>query len=85
MNEVRQGEVRGSQVGTHDNEEVTPFGDLRFEEFRISDGLLGRMDRAGANDDENPIIVSGQNSSGIVSSGSDGLLGDWRGDDLVTK
>jgi len=79
------GGARGSQVGTHDNEEVAPFGNLRFEEFRISDGLLGRMDRAGANDDENPIIVSGQNSSGIVAGRSDGLLREGGRDDLVTK
>lgn len=57
--EQNRGEVRGSQVGTHDNEEVTPFGNLGLEEFRVSDGLFRRMDRAGANDDENPIVVPG--------------------------
>ena len=38
------GEAIGSQVGTHDDEEVAPFGNLRFEELRVSDGLLRRMD-----------------------------------------
>jgi len=73
------------KVGTHDDEEITPFWYLRFEELRVSDGLLWRMDRAGANDDEDPIIVSGQNSSGVVAGRSDSLLGGGRGDDLVTK
>ena len=43
------------------------------------------MDRAGANDNENSIIVSSQNPSRIVAGGSDGLLGDRSGDDLMAK
>ena len=43
------------------------------------------MDRAGANDNEDSIIVSSQNSSRIVAGRSDGLLGDRSGDDLMAK
>jgi len=73
------------KVGPHDDEEISPFGDLGLEEFSIIDRLLRRVDRAGANDDEKSIIVSGQNSSGIVTSGGDGLLGGSSGDDLVAQ
>lgn len=33
-----------SQVGPHDNEEVSPFWDLGFEELSVGDGLLRRVD-----------------------------------------
>jgi len=78
-------EVIDSQVGPHDNEKVTPFRDLGLKKFGVGDSLLGRMDRAGANDNNKSIIVSGQNSSGIVASGGDGLLRDGRGDNLMAK
>jgi hypothetical protein len=73
------------KVGPHDDEEVTPFGDLGFEELSIIDRLLRRVDRAGANDDDKSIVVSGQNSSGIVTSGGDGLLGGSTRHDLVAQ
>ena len=43
------------------------------------------MDRAGANDNEDSIIVSSQNPSRIVAGRSNGLLGDRSGDDLMAK
>lgn len=73
------------EVCPHDDEEVAPFGDLGFEKLGIGDGLLGRMDRAGANDNENPIIVACQNSSSSVAGRSDGLLGDRGGNDLMAE
>lgn len=85
VNQTKRGEALGSQVGTHNDLEVTPLGNLGCEEFGISNGLLGRVDRAGANDDENSIIVPGQDSSAIVASGSDGLLRGGRRNDLVAK
>lgn len=81
----KRGKGVDSQVGTHDDKEVSPFWDLVFEEVGISDGLLRRMDRAGADDHEDSIIVSGQNPSGIVTGGSDGLLRGRRRYDLVAK
>ena len=43
------------------------------------------MNGAGANDNENSIIAAGQNSSGIVASGSNGLLSDGRRNYLVAE
>jgi len=74
-----------SQVSPHDDEEITPFGDLRFEELSVIDGLLRRMDGTGANDDNKSVVISGQDSSTIVASGGNGLLGGRRRDDLVTE
>jgi len=74
-----------SQVSPHDNEEVAPFRHLRLEEFGVSDGLFRRVNRAGANDNNKSVIVSGQDSSAIVASGSDSLLGGRRGDDFMAK
>jgi hypothetical protein len=85
MNQTKRGKSVGLQVGTHNDLEVTPLGNLGCEEFGVSNGLLGRVDRAGANDDENSIIVPGQNSSAVVASGSNGLLRGGRRDDLVAK
>jgi len=85
VNGTKQGEGISSQVGTHDDEEVVPFWNLGFEELGVSDGLLGRMNRAGANDDQDPVIVSGQNPCGIVAGRSDGLLRRGGRNDLVTK
>jgi len=73
------------KVSPHNDEEVTPFGDLGLEEFSVIDRLLRRVDRAGANDNEKSIIVSGQNSSGIVASRGDGLLRGSSRDDLVAQ
>ena len=55
---TKEGEAIGVQIGPHDNEKVPPFWDLRFEEFGISDGLFRRVDGAGADDDDNSIIVA---------------------------
>ena len=74
-----------SQVGSHDNEEVAPLGHLGFEEFSVIDGLLRRVNRARANDDEKSIVISGQNSSTVVASRGDSLLGGRRRDYLVAK
>lgn len=73
------------EIGPHDDEEVSPFWDLGFEEFGIGDGLLRGVDRARADDNENPVIVSCQNPGGGVTSGSDGLLRERGRNDLVTK
>ena len=64
---IKKASKKNSQVGTHHDDEVAPVGNLGFEELGVGDGLLRRMDRAGANDDEDSIVVSGQNSSGIVA------------------
>jgi len=73
------------KVGPHDDQEVTPFGNLGLEEVSVIDCLLRRVDRARADDDEKSIIVSGQNSSGIVASRGDSLLGGSGGDDFVAE
>ena len=44
------------QVGPHDDEEVSPVRNLGFEELGVSDGLFRRVDGAGADNNENPII-----------------------------
>jgi hypothetical protein len=56
--ETEKGEVINLQVGSHDNVEVSPFWDLRFKEFGVGNGLLRRVDGAGADDDENSIVVA---------------------------
>lgn len=43
------------------------------------------MDRAGANNDKDPIIVARQNPSGIVASGSNSLLRDRGRNHLVAE
>lgn len=88
MSETRTGgggEEISLQVGPHDYEEVPPIWDLGFEEPSILDSLLRRVDRAGADDNEDSIIVARQNSSGIVASRSDGLLRDGRRNDFMTE
>ena len=82
---MKGGGKADSQVGPHDDKEVAPFGNLGLEELSVVDGLLRRMDRAGTNDDENPIIVSGQNPGGIVASRGNRLLGGRGRDDLVAE
>ena len=83
--ELGKGGKVDSQVGPHDDQEVAPFGNLGLEEFSIVDGLLRRVDRAGTDDDEDPIIVSGQNPGGIVASRGNRLLGGRGRDDLVAE
>lgn len=55
---MKSGEAIGLQIGPHNDDEVSPFWNLGFEELGISDGLLRRVDRARADNDENSIIVS---------------------------
>lgn len=74
-----------SQVGPHDDEEVSPFWHLGLEELGVVDGLLRRVDGAGTDDDQNPIIVSRQNPGGIVASRGDCLLGGRGRNDLVAE
>lgn len=83
-NELGKGGV-DSQVGPHDDEEVSPFGYLGLKELSVVDGLLRRVDRAGTNDDKNPIIVPGQNPSGVVASRGNRLLGGRGRNDLMAK
>lgn len=64
-----------SQIGPHDDEEVAPFGNFGQEELSVSDGLLRRMDRAGADDHNKSIIISGQDSCTVVAGRGDSLLG----------
>lgn len=82
---MKSEEAINLQIGPHDDGEVSPFWDLGFEELGISDGLLRRVDRAGADDNENPIIVSCQNPGGGVTSGSDGLLREGGRNDFMTE
>ena len=35
---------RDAQVGAHDDQKVAPFRDLGFEQLRVLDRLLGRVD-----------------------------------------
>jgi len=74
-----------SQVGPHDDQEVTPFGNLGFEEVSVIDGLLRRVDRAGADDYEKSVVVSGQNSRRIIASRGDGLLGSRGRDNFMAE
>ena len=43
------------------------------------------MDQVGADNNKNPIIISGQNPGCVVASGGDGLLRDRSRDDLVAE
>lgn len=74
-----------SQVSPHDDEEVTPFGNLGLEELSVIESLLRRVDGAGTNDNDESVVISGQNSRRIVASRSNGLLGGSSGDNLVTE
>lgn len=56
--EEDKGEAMNLQIGSHDNEEVSPFCHLRFEEFGISNGLLRRVNGARSDDNENSIIIA---------------------------
>jgi len=52
------GRSRFFEISPHDNEEVSPFRDLGFEEFGVSDGFLRRVNRAGADDNEDSIVIA---------------------------
>lgn len=78
-------ETDDSQIGPHHDLKITPFRDLRFEEFSVINGLLRRMNGAGADDDKESIVISRQDPGRIVASRGNGLLGGRRRNDFVTE
>lgn len=63
-----------SQVSTHDDVQVGPRGHLLPEKVGVLDALLRRVDGAGADDDDHPVVLACKNAGrGVAGSGSGGL------------
>lgn len=73
------------QVGTHDDEKIWPGIELGFEKICVLEGLLGGMDGAGADDDEETIVTACEDAGSAVACGRDCLLCIGGGDDLMAE
>ncbi len=59
------------QVGAHDDVQIGHFGHELFEKSRVLDGLIGAVDGAWSNNDQDTIVMPSKNASSVVASTSD--------------
>lgn len=76
---------RDSQVSTHDDEEAVPLGDLGLEELSILESLGRVVDGAGPDNDEQTVILAGDDARGSEAGTSNGVLGALGGREVVLE
>lgn len=76
---------RHGQVSAHDDKEIVPVWDFGPEKVCVLDGLGGRVDGTRADDDEETIILAGEDPCSREAGRSNGGEGALGRDDLVAE